>query len=73
MHAGSGFCSAARACRMVAALATLLWTRPANAGAALTAADVERIIAQAVAEAERVRLRVTVAVVDHEGNVLGLF
>jgi len=73
VHAGSGFSSAARARRMVAALATLLWTRPANAGAVLTAADVERIIAQAVAEAERVRLRVTVAVVDHEGNVLGLF
>jgi uncharacterized protein GlcG (DUF336 family) len=37
----------------------------------LGAADVERIIGQAVAEARAVGLEVNVAVVDHEGNALG--
>jgi uncharacterized protein GlcG (DUF336 family) len=42
-------------------------------GAGLTAADVERIIAQGVVEARRVGLPVTMAVLDREGNVLGSF
>jgi uncharacterized protein (TIGR03437 family) len=39
----------------------------------LSAADVQTIIAQAVARAQQVGLNVTVAVVDREGNVLGVF
>ncbi|MGH9844295.1 MAG: hypothetical protein ACREEM_36695, partial [Blastocatellia bacterium] len=39
----------------------------------LTVADVQTIIAQAVAKAQQVGLRVTVAVVDREANVLGIF
>src|SRR5207302_1537101 len=39
----------------------------------LTDADVKTIIAQAVAQAEAAGLKATVAVVDREGNVLGLF
>ncbi|HLY37876.1 MAG TPA: heme-binding protein [Candidatus Binatia bacterium] len=46
--------------------------RPATAGR-LKAADVERIIAQGVVEARRVGLPVTIAVVDREGNQLGVF
>ncbi len=46
-------------------------TAPTQAG--LTASDVETIIAQAVAKAQQVNLRVTVAVVDKEANVLGIF
>ncbi len=45
---------------------------PARAGA-LTAADVEQIISQGAAEAARVGLPVSIAVVDREGNVLGGF
>jgi uncharacterized protein GlcG (DUF336 family) len=40
---------------------------------ALTAADVGTIIAQAVAQAVQAGLKATVAVVDREGNVLGVF
>jgi uncharacterized protein GlcG (DUF336 family) len=43
------------------------------ARAALVSADVERIIAQAASEAEAVGLPVSIAVVDHEGNVLGAY
>jgi uncharacterized protein (TIGR03437 family) len=39
----------------------------------LTESDVQTIIAQAVTKAQQVGLRVTVSVVDHEGNVLGVF
>jgi uncharacterized protein GlcG (DUF336 family) len=39
----------------------------------LTEDDVKTIIAQAVTEAEAVGLRATIAVVDKEGNVLGVF
>jgi len=49
-----------------------LWPPAARATTpALTAADVTRIIGQAVAEARAVGLPVAIAVVDHEGNVLG--
>jgi uncharacterized protein GlcG (DUF336 family) len=37
----------------------------------LTAADVTRVIGQAVSEAQRVGLPVSIAVLDREGNVLG--
>ncbi len=40
---------------------------------ALSVTDVQTIIAQAVARAQQVGLRVTIAVVDKEGNVLGVF
>lgn len=40
---------------------------------ALTAAEVQTLIAQAVGQAQQAGLKVTVAVVDHEGNVLGVF
>jgi len=39
----------------------------------LTVSDVQTIIAQAVAKAQAVGLRVTVGVVDKEGNALGVF
>ena len=39
----------------------------------LTAADVQQIIAQAVAQAEANNLKASIAVVDAEGNVLGVF
>lgn len=39
----------------------------------LTAADVKQVISQAVAQAEASGLKVTVAVTDKEGNVLGVF
>jgi len=39
----------------------------------LTAADVQLIIAQAVAKAQQIGLPVTVAVVDKEANILGIF
>ncbi len=39
----------------------------------LTAAEVQTIIAQAATRAQAVGLPVTIAVVDHEGTVLGLF
>ncbi len=65
--------SAARASFVAAVCAPWLCPWPAGATVALTAADVERIVEQTVAKAERVRLPATVAVVDHEGNILGLF
>ncbi len=40
---------------------------------ALTEDDVRRLISQAVGKAQEIGLRVTVAVADHEGNVLGVF
>ncbi len=40
---------------------------------ALSAADVQTVIAQAVARAQQVGLNVTVAVTDKEGNALGVF
>jgi uncharacterized protein (TIGR03437 family) len=39
----------------------------------LSVSDVQTIIAQAVTKAQQVGLKVTVAVTDHEGNVLGVF
>lgn len=39
----------------------------------LTENDVQMIIAQAVSKAQQVGAQVTVAVTDHEGNVLGVF
>ncbi len=45
-------------------------TAPA-ASQTLTAADVTRVIGQAVSEAQRVGLPVNIAVLDREGNVLG--
>ena len=39
----------------------------------LTVSDVETIIAQAAAQAQAVGLKATIAVVDAEGNVLGVF
>ena len=53
-------------------MAALAAARHANA-TGLTTADVERIITQAVVEAEHVRLPVAIAVVDREGNRLGGF
>lgn len=41
--------------------------------AALSVGDVQTIIAQGVAKAQQVGLNVTIAVVDKEGNVLGVF
>ena len=40
---------------------------------ALAENDVQAIIAQAVVRAQQLGIRVTVAVVDHEGTVLGVF
>ncbi len=51
----------------------LLAASRAPAGAALRAADVERVIGQAVAKATQLRTPATIAVVDREGNVLGIF
>lgn len=45
----------------------------ANAGTFLRASQVERIIAQAVAEARALDRRATIAVVDRVGNVLAVF
>jgi uncharacterized protein (TIGR03437 family) len=39
----------------------------------LAASDVQTIIAQAVGRAQQLGLRISVAVVDHEGNTLGVF
>src|SRR2546427_7472038 len=65
--------------RRLGALRALVWSfallsaRDSTGVVALTAADVERIIGQAAAEAKVLRHPVTVAVVDHEGNPLGVF
>ena len=40
---------------------------------ALSAADVERIIGQAVAEAERLQVGATISVSDRVGNILGVY
>jgi uncharacterized protein (TIGR03437 family) len=54
--------------------AQLLVQGPAAlADGGLTQSDVETIIAQAVGKAQQLGLAVTVAVTDHEGNVLGSF
>ncbi len=45
----------------------------ADAGARLSAAEVQLIIAQAVGRAQRLGVAATVAVADREGNVLGVF
>ncbi len=39
----------------------------------LSVSDVRRVISQAVAEAQAIGLRATIAVVDAEGNILGVF
>jgi uncharacterized protein GlcG (DUF336 family) len=44
-----------------------------NTNTTLTVSDVETIIAQAVAQAQITGLKATIAVVDQEGNVLGVF
>lgn len=46
---------------------------PAADPSLLTAADVKLVIAQAVAQAQASGLKVTIAVTDKEGNVLGVF
>ncbi|MGH8051456.1 MAG: heme-binding protein [Arenimonas sp.] len=46
---------------------------PPSAAAFLTVVDVEKIISQAVGEAQARNIRGTVAVVDRVGNVLGVF
>src|SRR5438132_866535 len=56
------------ALRTLVSSVVLLAARESAAVVALTAADVERIIGQAVAEAKVLQHPVTVAVVDHEGN-----
>ena len=58
---------------LVWSLGIVLGSRRAAGAGRLTAVDVERIITQAVVEAQRIALPVTVAVVDREGNVLGVF
>jgi uncharacterized protein (TIGR03437 family) len=45
----------------------------ANAPNDLTLSDVQTIIAQAVGKSQQAGLRTTIAVVDHEGNILGVF
>lgn len=57
--------------RVVLAIAAVCVPAARAATPALSAADVTRIIGQAVAEARAVGLPVAIAVVDHEGNVLG--
>jgi uncharacterized protein GlcG (DUF336 family) len=54
-----------------AVVAIALVARPAAGAAVLLAADVERIIGQAVSAADAVGLPVSVVVVDREGNILG--
>jgi uncharacterized protein GlcG (DUF336 family) len=46
---------------------------PAPNPATLTVADVQQVIAQAVAEAQAQQAKATIAVVDRVGNVLGVF
>jgi uncharacterized protein GlcG (DUF336 family) len=45
----------------------------ATPGSSLTAADVQKVIAQAVGEAQARHANATIAVVDRVGNVLGVF
>ncbi|MDX2034566.1 MAG: heme-binding protein [Blastocatellia bacterium] len=51
----------------------LMQSAAAPTQAALTVADVQTIIAQAVAKAQQIGMNVTVGVTDKEGNVLGVF
>jgi uncharacterized protein GlcG (DUF336 family) len=55
------------------ASATVHVTLAATTAGGLTEDDVKTIIAQAVAQAEASGLKATIAVVDAEGNVLGVF
>lgn len=55
------------------AVCTGACTPPATASDFLTAEDVQRVIAQATAEATIRKLPATIAVVDRVGNVLGVF
>src|SRR5262245_16865761 len=48
-------------------------TAPFFTGSTLTVADVQQIIAQAVARAQQIGVAVTIAITDKEGNVLGVF
>lgn len=57
----------------LASLPVRLNVVPAVDNSKLTASDVTKIIQQAVAQAEASKLKVTVAVTDKEGNVLGVF
>lgn len=50
-----------------------LFALPADTRAQLTASDVQTVIAQAVSTAVGLNQRVTVAVADHEGNLVGAF
>src|SRR5215213_8495835 len=52
---------------------TSLFSKPVCAQNSLTEGDVRTIIAQAVSSAVSLNQKVTVAVTDHEGNVLGVF
>ncbi len=55
------------------ALAALLPRETAAAGPPLTAAEVDHIVRQAAAEAQRVGLKAHIAVTDQEGNILARF
>jgi uncharacterized protein GlcG (DUF336 family) len=57
----------------LAAFAAGMLAPSAGHAAGLGAADVERIIAQGIAEARALGLPVAIAVVDREGNALGVF
>ncbi len=57
----------------LASLPVRLAVVPAVDNSKLTVSDVTKIIQQAVAQAEASNLKVTVAVTDKEGNVLGVF
>lgn len=56
-----------------ASLATLLPRGTAGAGPPLTAVEVDRIVRQAAAEAQRIGLKAHIAVTDQEGNILARF
>src|SRR2546422_4326961 len=58
---------------LTAALLSLLPRTVVAAGPPLTAAEVDRIVRQAAAEALRLGLKAHVAVTDQEGNVLARF
>jgi uncharacterized protein GlcG (DUF336 family) len=60
---------------LIGILIACLAASPATAAAAevLTPAEVDRIVGQAAAEAQRIGLRAHVAVTDTEGNLLALF
>jgi uncharacterized protein GlcG (DUF336 family) len=54
-------------------LGSLAGPAHAQVGSALTSAEVNRIVAQAAAEAERIGLRAHIAVTDQFGNPLAVF